>query len=336
MNFGVEFLNEAGLSKYPFADGCSLVARNGFELPPEFMVDASFCFRGSGVPELSSLSSGRGVFSANGVEVAEFRYSGPGAVPVFDLSSGRETGVVVLGSGAKGTELCGFDDGAAVLCPSCFRVFRDSMCVHSISDGHGAKLHGAVRIHGSNGVYVTKFHKDGKVQLKIDIIGPVPVTESCCDDPVRGFAIWSHDCPVVAAVPVLYPALDNDGVDDFIPGVVALTSPLSADAVCGNKEKFVNPDGTISSRYCDRKPDEEETPVDCIESGPYLVAAANGNIDFTAYRAMFDPPNPIEVEVFRVGGQALASLTDLSSSSAKNLAISANSGSVSVKLKGRK
>lgn len=331
----VEFDNASKFSKYPFLDSASLLDSNGSALASDFMLDASMCLKAADVPYLSALSDGVGVFSCSSGVVATFEYSGPGSVPVLDSKTGKELGFVFLGAAATGLEKHTFSSSATTLCPSCFCLFQSNAPVFSISSGDDDnRLGGAVRIYGENGVYVTKTvdSETNAIQLRIDIIGPSQTLKSCCDDPIRGIVIRSFGCPPVAAVPALYPQADITAADEIIPGVIMLDSPLTADAVCGKKERYVSDDGEVGLQYCDKDENPPETVVPCIESGPYIIKPSNGGVDFIP--SSVRGASPVVIDTTTLGSAAEA-VSNFSDPSMKNLAIIENSGSVVIKLKGR-
>jgi len=331
MNFSVEFENESGLSKYPFSDSCSLVDSGGNKLPEGLFLDISVCLRGSGAPRLSRLTGGTGTFSINNTDVAFFSYTGPGSFAIMDASTLQEIGVVVLGKSAGGAEEYEFNVGSAELCPSCFCLFPSDQPIFSISDGVGQKLRGAVRICGSDGVYVTKINEGDKTKLRIDIIGAVPVSESCCSDPVRNVILVAEGCPIVAGAGMAYTPVTPRGKYELIPGVVLLRSSISADSVCGNQERYIDANGKVGLRWCDTHYDDYVEP-ECIEMDPVAIFPSNGNIDFVPYSAV-DSATPLEVETIKAGSMAFSAVMDLIDPDMKNLAILSNSGTVVLKFK---
>jgi len=322
-----EFDNVASYSKYPFLDSCSLKGAQSFVLPVDFLLDVSMCLWAEGVPYLSSLSHGVGTFSISGKAVASFKYSGPGSVPVLDAGTGRSCGMVVLGSSASGYEESRFTVQATSLCPACFCTFSKSRPIISLSDGTTA-ISGNVRIAGENGVYVTMVDDN---TLRIDVIAETSAASQCCPRPVRGIVVASRGCPIVAGVPLQYPGTESG----FVPGVIALHSKVTADTVCGSKEKYVNEDGTLGSDYCIPETPAEDDP--CVEeTGPSTIEPSNGNIDFVPFLGSGEDSSPVAVEVHKTpAGTAASSVSSLSSPDMKNLAAIANSGTVVLKLKGK-
>jgi len=324
-----EFDNVASYSKYPFLDSCSLKSTQGFVLPTDFLLDLSVCLWAEGVPYLSSLSHGIGTISIAGKPVASFKYSGAGSVPVMDYGTGRSCGLVVLGPSASGYEETRFTAQATSLCPACFCTFSKSKPIISLSDGTTA-ISGNVRIAGENGVYVTMV---GDNSLRIDVIAEPETASQCCPYPVRGIVVAGRGCPVVVGVPLQYPGTESG----FVPGIIALHSEISADAVCGSKEKYVNKDGTLGSNYCIPEAPVEINP--CLDepgTGPSTIEPSNGNIDFVPFSGSGEGPSPVAVEVHKApAGVAASSVSSFSSPDMKNLAALANSGTVVLKLKGK-
>lgn len=325
-----EFDNIASNTKYPFADGCSMLDASGAELPAAFLLDISFCLRSRGLPYLASLSKGVGTIAVDGEPVASFSYTGPDTVQVVSSDTGKPIGLAVLGSAASGMEEYEFDEGEMAFCPACFCTMFSSSPIVSVSpDFDSPRLYGNVRITGKNGVYVTKI---GVNKLRIDIIGEASSSNGCCDNPIRGLVVLGRCCPAIAGTVMQYSAVSGDGIT--IPGVVAMHSILDSDAVCGRQESYIQPDGSLGRDYC-KSPKETEKETPCMPSyGPFTVYPSNGNIDLVPYSSPGEGANPISVKTVKAGAGALPAASGLSEASVENLASLAGSGTVVVGLKG--
>lgn len=320
-----EFSNAAELSKYPFSDGASLVDTVGNRIPDDFLLDVSFCFWGSGAPWLASLSQGRGSFCTEDGEVAFFDYSGKGTWPVFSSATGKETGIVVIGA-ASGIEEFRFDAPGSTLCSGCFCAFSGSTRVMSLAAGaDGTQFRGNVRLHGKDGVYVTRTGDD-EDELRIDIIGPSSIPPKCCEVPIRNIILVSRYCPIVSGIAASY---DDASGPTILPGLISLRSALSLDSVCGKKEHFISEDGTIHASYCDEP--SPVKPASCLEdSGPTTVKLRNGAIDFVAETDVSGGPSPVAIQALKTGSGGLSGR-----STVKDLVAAGSSGTIILALKGR-